>query len=71
MQWAWSSGCGGSSVALALDFALWRMVEAMGEEAGEEDDEDDDEGVVVVLGDAGCAAMLAGRPCGLRRPLLL
>ena len=60
MQWAWSSGGGGCSVSLALDFALWRTVEEMGQEAGEENGEDDDEVVLVFLGYVGCAAMLAG-----------
>ena len=55
-----------AAAALALAVALWMTVGGTGEEVAEEDVEDEDE-EVLVLRDAGCAAMRAEAECGLRR----
>ena len=49
-----------AAAALALAVALWMTSTGRGEEEVEDDEEDEDEEEVVVLGDAGCAAIRAG-----------
>ena len=49
-----------AAAGLALAVALWMRLAGRGEKEVEDDEEDEDEEEVVVLRDAGCAAMWAG-----------